>query len=224
MVSCSRCFRSVNPFDQIVEPNCSRMNVFRFLHSSSNANVRKWSSSKVALRAILLTFLSVHLTYSHVAVFYEILQSRRTCSIENNIYSIFLGIWHLISYGTGAPLLMLTLSLLTIRRVHRRPIVPKALATNRLNHHSSKDRSLLRMVLVQCLVIGFTTSVYAAGQWYTTLTASQVKSNVQLARDNLLSNFVGSLSLFGHSTTFFVFTLTSQLFRRQLICRRHDEL
>jgi hypothetical protein len=76
------------------------------------------------------------------------------------------------------------------------------------------------MVLVQCLIVGSTTTAYAAGQWYSTLTSNQVKDSLQLAKDNLLSNLVGAISTMGHSTTFFVFTLTSQMFRQQLTCQR----
>jgi hypothetical protein len=75
------------------------------------------------------------------------------------------------------------------------------------------------MVLVQCLVVGFTTTIYAVVQWYITLTANQVKSNLQLARENLVTHLVGSNSAIGHSTTFLVFTLTSKLFRQQLFDR-----
>jgi hypothetical protein len=188
----------------------------RFLHSSSNVSLRGWSSYRVASRVIPLTYPLVHLAYSHVPVFYEILLPRRTCSLENGIYNIFLGIWHLITYGTGPPLLMLIFSLLTIRHVRHRRVIP---VTNQLNTgdgNSARDRHLFRMVFVQCLVVGLTTSSYAMSQWYMTLTAYEVKTNLQLARDNLLANLVGSISTAGHSTTFFVFTLTSKMFREQL--------
>ncbi|CAF4199762.1 unnamed protein product, partial [Rotaria sordida] len=42
----------------------------RFLHSSSNVNLRQLSSFKVASRTILLTFILINIVYSHVLVFY----------------------------------------------------------------------------------------------------------------------------------------------------------
>ncbi|CAF0839170.1 unnamed protein product [Adineta steineri] len=196
----------------------------RFLHSSSNVNFRGWSSYKVASRVIPLTFLLAHLAYLHVAVFYEILLPRRTCSILSSSYAMFLGIWHLLTYGTGAPLLMLFFSLLTIQHIRHRQIVPVNSQINEAIRKSNKDRSLVRMALFQCLIVGLTTTAYAAFQWYSTLTSNQVKSNLQLTKDNLAANIVGSISAAGHSTTFFIFTLTSRMFRKQLLCHHRQEI
>ena len=80
------------------------------------------------------------------------------------------------------------------------------------------------MALAQCLIVGLTTTAYAADQLYTTLTANQVKSSLQLAKDNLLANLVGSISGLGNSTTFLVFTITSKLFRQQLFRRRELDM
>ncbi|CAF0815611.1 unnamed protein product [Adineta ricciae] len=193
----------------------------RFLHSSSNANVRRWSSYKVARLVIPLTFLVVQLAYAHVLVFYEILTSpQRTCSIGNKAYNIFLGIWHVITYGTGPALLMLIFSLLTIRHVRQRRVIPTASHSIEENQRSSGDNHLLRMALAQCGFIAIATTIYAVGQWYTTLTAEQSKSSLQVAIDNLFYFWTGTISGFGHATTFFIFTLSSKFFREQLFCRR----
>ncbi|UJR11481.1 hypothetical protein I4U23_015660 [Adineta vaga] len=203
----------------LVLPCCDR-----FLHSSSNANVRGWSSYKVAFRAIPLTFVFVHLAYLHVPFFYEILLPRRTCAVGNNVYGIFLGIWHLITYGTGPPLLMLAFSLLTIRHIRKRRVKPTTNQASQANQSSRNDRNLLRMVFIQCLVVGSTTTAYAIMQLYTTLTVNQSKTSLQLARDGLFGALVGVISATGHNATFFVFTLTSKMFREQLFsqCRRRN--
>jgi len=178
----------------------------------------------VASRAIVLTFILVNLAYVHVAIFYEIILPRRSCSVENSSYAIFLGIWHLFTYGTGPPLLMLVFSLLTIRHVRHRRIIPVINQINQTSRNSSTDRNLIRMVLFQCLVVGLTTSSYAGLQWYTSLTSNQVKNSLQVAKDNLSANLVGSISAAGHSATFFVYTLASKMFRQQLFCRHQERL
>ena len=191
-----------------------------FLHSSSSATVRGWSSFKIASRVIPLTFLLGHLAYAHVPIFHDIRLPRQTCGIENNSYGIFLGIWHLLTYGTGPPLLMLIFSLLTIQHIHHRRIVPVLNQPRQEGRNSNKDRNFIRMVFVQCAFVGLGTTAYAIGQWYTTLTSNQVRDNLQIAKDNLFFHLVGSISAAGHSTTFFLFTLVSPMFRQQLICRR----
>ena len=76
------------------------------------------------------------------------------------------------------------------------------------------------MISFQCLLVGLTTTAYAVGQWYTTVTSNQARNNLQLAKDNLFFHLVGSISAAGHNATFFIFTLTSQTYRRQFI-RQH---
>ncbi|CAF3945782.1 unnamed protein product [Rotaria sordida] len=193
----------------------------RFLHSSSNVNLRQLSSFKVASRTILLTFILINIVYSHVLVFYKI-NLTSSCTSESSFYGTFLGIWHLLAYGIGPPLLMFLFSILTLQHVHRRRIMPVTIQSNRANRDANKDRHLLRMVFIQCLFVGLTTTAYACIQLYTSLTAYQIKDRLQLTKDNLFIIIFGSISATGHSTTFFVFVLTSKFFRQQLF-RRHQE-
>ncbi|UJR16773.1 hypothetical protein I4U23_003673 [Adineta vaga] len=193
----------------------------RFLHSSSNINMRRWSSYKVAYRVIPITFILVHLAYFHVLIFYDILLPQRSCSIENVAYNIFLGIWHLVTYGSGPPLLMLLFSIFTIRHIRHRAVMPITIRNSSSQGHrrSNKSRNLIRMTFVQCLVVGSTITVYAISQWYISLTSHQTKTNLQIARENLFFVLSGIIAGVGHNITFFIFTLTSRLFREQLFCR-----
>ncbi|UJR08889.1 hypothetical protein I4U23_013144 [Adineta vaga] len=100
--------------------------VDRFLHSSTQANIRKLSSFRIARCSIPLTIILIHAAYSHIPVFYGIVLPRRSCTVDNSSYGFFLGIWHLVMYGLGPPLLMLTFSLLTIQHISRRKILPIA--------------------------------------------------------------------------------------------------
>lgn len=191
----------------------------RFLHSSPDGNVRKWSSFRIAIRVIPITSVLVHAAYAHVLAYYQIIPTRRTCSVTDSSYAYFIGIWHLVMYGTSPPLLMLIFSLLTIRHVHSRRIMPTANVTNAHHSGSPKEKNLVRMALFQCLLVGSTTILYAILQFYITFTTNDVKVPLRTAIENVITNFIGAISAAGHSVTFFIFTLASQMFRQHLKCR-----
>lgn len=139
----------------------------------------------------IITCCIILLSYVHVFIFYEILLPRRICSTGNNVYNIFLGMWHLMAYGTVPPLLMLVFSLLTVRHVHQRQIMRIANVSNQIAHSTSKDRHLLRVVLAQCLL-------FAIAQWYITFTTNQTKSSLQ---QHEKAYFIIQLNVFQVSVT-----------------------
>jgi hypothetical protein len=164
------------------------------------------------------------MAYLHVAIFYQIQSTPPVCTSENGFYEIFIGIWHLIAYGIGPSLLMFIFSLPTIQHARHRRVMPVTTRLNQTNKNSNKDRHLLRMLFAQCLFISSTTMAYAIGQLYTSLTSSQSEDSLRLAINNLIIVLVGNISATGHSTTFFVFTLASKMFRQQLLCQRRQRV
>jgi hypothetical protein len=169
------------------------------------------------------TFLLLHVTYSHVLIFYKI-NSKSSCTSESNLYGTCIGVWHLLVYGIGPPVLMFLFSLITVQRVRHRRIMPVTTQSNEVNRNTNKDTNLLRMVFVQSIFVGFITTLYAATQLYTQATSNSVKDNLQLAKENLVTAFFGTFSVIGHSATFFVFTLASKMFRQELLCRRQERM
>jgi len=172
---------------------------------------------------IPLTFLLLHVTYSHVLIFYTI-TSKSSCTSQSNLYGTCLGVWHLLVYGIGPPVLMLLFSLTTVQRVRHRAIMPVITQPNQVNRNTIKDAHLLRMVFLQSIFVGFITTLYAATQLYTQATSNNVKDNLQIAKENLITGIFGSLSVTSLSATFFVFTLASKMFRQELLCRRQERI
>jgi hypothetical protein len=182
------------------------------------------SSFKVAFRAIPIMILLVLVAYTHVPIFYKINNVPPICAGQSGVYRIFLGIWHIVAYGSGPPFCMFLFSFFTIRRIRqRRIVVPTStpLDQDGRNSIANKDKNLLRMALVQCLSIGLTTSSFSISQLYVSLTANQVTDNFQIAKENLILVLGGLISTFGHSATFYLYTITSKMFRQHLFCRRH---
>ncbi len=154
----------------------------------------------------------------HVPIFYTINNTQPICAGLPGFYRIFLGFWHVVAYGSGPPFLMFIFSFLTIRHAKHRRILPSTIQ-DRTN--STKDRDLLLMALVQCLCIGLTTSLFSFTQLYISLTTNQVTDSLQVAKNNLIGVLGGVISTGGHSATFYLYTITSKMFRQHLICRRN---
>jgi hypothetical protein len=76
------------------------------------------------------------------------------------------------------------------------------------------NRQSLRMLLVQCVVIIITGAHFSIGWLYVSLTSNQ--NIIQVAKNNLLTDVVGYLSVTGSCISFYLFNLSSSLFRRQL--------
>lgn len=180
------------------------------------------SSFKVACRAIPGLFFLIHLGYIHVLVYYNI-NTSLSCTSEPGIYAIFLGVWHLFGYGIFPPFLMLLFSLLTIYHIRTRRVTPTGSFINHMTRDSIKDRYLVRMTFIQCLFVGLTTTTYAITQLYISIISNQVQNRLQRTRNELVILFFGSISIVGHSTTFFVYILTSKLFRQQLFCKNRTK-
>jgi hypothetical protein len=199
------------------------MLITRFLYSSANDNLRKLSSFKTAYRANPVTFVLVHVTYLHILIRYTITPNL-FCQSQSTPYGAVLGIGHVFAYGIGPPSLMLLFFLLTIRNVRRQRIRPSIPYSNQTTENSRKDKHLVPMAFVQCLLVGLTTTSYAATQLYITSISNQVKSRLQIAVDTLFTLIFGSISAIGHSTTFFVFTLSSKMFCQHLMCKHQERM
>ncbi|CAF1270718.1 unnamed protein product [Adineta ricciae] len=75
--------------------------------------------------------------------------------------------------------------------------------------------------IAQCLLFGSITTLYASSQWYITLTPKQTRDSLQAAKETLFYTTTGYIGAAGFASTFFLFTLTSPLFRKHLF-HRHN--
>ena len=72
------------------------------------------------------------------------------------------------------------------------------------------------MVFFQSLIFGLTTTAYSIVNLYVSVMASTATNTYQTAVYNLLSNVFAYIALTGPCMSFYLFTLSSKLFRRQL--------
>ena len=185
----------------------------RKMSSSRNAHRRAFSRLLISRWVIAVAIILVLLFYSHVLIFYEI-DSNNKCNPRAGFYRLFNDIFYLVGYSITPPALMLILSLWTIQdtRRFRRVGFQTNQRTIILNR---RDQSLMLMVFLEVIFIILTTLPHAIQKLYTTLTNDIPKDNLTKASDNLFIIIVRSISFCSHSCTFYILTLSGQMFRNE---------
>jgi len=111
---------------------------------------------------------------------------------------------------------MLIFGLLIVRHLRqaRKRIAPQ----NPLQRSQKKtDRQLIQMLLMQSFVLGSTTTALSIGTLYISITNNLiVKNALEKAEDNYTTNVLNYIAIIGPCMSFYIFTLSSQLFRHEL--------
>ena len=200
----------------------------RFLRSSWSVTVRAWSNCRVASGAILCIILVVGLTYIYVPIQYQLKQTARRCPANQNNPPAFNGIWNLIVFSLGPSIVMLIFGLLTVQHVR---VIIRRVAPQNMNSEAqlrvsfpppsqrqkTKDRHLTRMMIIQCVYFSLLSAPVSVYWLYISFKSDVVSDPLQTAKDDLFSNVAGYLSITCACTSFYLFTVSSRIFRRELI-------
>jgi hypothetical protein len=162
------------------------------------------------------------LGYSHLFIYATIIyipgSQQYSCNSQPGVYSTFFALWNLVVFSFGPPILMFIFGLLILRHIHqRRQSRGQSISTNQNQSLRNTNKHALRMLLVQCLVFIVTGAPFSISWLYVLLTASQNSNILHVAKDNLLTDVVGYLSVTGSCISFYLFTSSSSLFRRELL-------
>jgi len=198
----------------------------RYLSSSTSVGKRAWSCVRVAVRMISLTIVLNLVAYIHVPIYFTIniivVTQKSICYPTGppGSYRIFLSFFNLIYFGLFPSIFMFVFGLLTLRNVERSKrlvVVPSTDLLNRINKTNRQiNRHMLRMLFIQVFVYCLTGLSYSIASIYTSITVNQSTNVVQLAQYNLITAVVGMLSNSGPCLTFYFFTLSSRLFRKEI--------
>ena len=121
---------------------------------------------------------------------------------------------------------MLVFGSLTIRHVQQsvRKTAPMNIQSGSVRspqgqskQRKTTDRQLIQMMLVQCIYYSLMATPISVFWIYNSLRINVVSNALQNAKDTLFSNTTGIISLTGACTSFYCFTLSSQLFRHELM-------
>jgi hypothetical protein len=192
----------------------------RFLSTSAHANLRSWSSLRLAKRIIPIASIIAFL-FPYTQVFYCYTTYQKTfCTNVNNICKLSNDITLLVLNSGFPPILMVILSILTIRNVK---------SLHRINLHQRRDVALTRILLIQVIILVLFAVPITSQKIYGAATMFNTKSSLTTAVDSLFNQITTELSYINSSTAFYIYSLTSKKFRKEvsqilaplLFCQRH---
>lgn len=186
----------------------------RFASSSSSVRVRSFSRVPVARRMLVfISSLVVGVYFQMLFCFDGSLQAAN-CYPSSPFCRSFNDFNLLVTFSLLPPIGMLILGWLTIGHV-------------RATHEHRKDRQLTRMLFIQVICVTIFSLPISVQKIYSEMTLNEAKSSEHLLIENFFGTFVVLLALVNTSTSFYLFTLTGKVFRRELksllfVSRRHD--
>ncbi len=180
----------------------------------------------MANRLIPIVILLNFIAFIHVPFFLRIdiipATQKPTCYslAPPGTYRIVLSFFNLIYFGLSPSFCMLFFGVLTVRNIERSKRIATRPSTNLENAASQNirktNRQMLRMLFVQVLVYCVTGTAFSVGMIVTSINPSQTKDVFQLAQANMITAVVGMLSNSGPCLSFYLFTLSSGMFRKEL--------
>jgi hypothetical protein len=148
---------------------------------------------------------------------YTIFLPQRICAAISSTYEAFYALWNLIFWSWIPTMCMLICGLLIIRHIRQGKL--RIRPQNYCQQNQRKNnRQLIQMLLIQSFVLGSTTTAFAIGSLYISITNNlKVKNDLETAQDTYLTNVLNSIANIGPCLSFYLFTLSSQLFRSELM-------
>ncbi|CAF1526417.1 unnamed protein product, partial [Rotaria sordida] len=135
-------------------------------------------------------------------------------------YRIVLSYFNLIFLGLSPSFCMLIFGVLTLRNIDQSKrlfVISSNNLSNTNNENMRKtSKHILRMLLVQVLVYSVTGLTFSVALIITAIQANRPKTVFQVAQENMINAVVGMLSTLGPCLSFYLFTLSSSLFRKEL--------
>jgi len=110
---------------------------------------------------------------------------------------------------------MLLFGSLTLNNIHRqRQVLPMIDTNNLANSHTNNQ--LLSMLITQILFIIILTLPYSINILYASFTTNVSKSTLRIAQENLATQTVNTMAYFAHTSSFYLYTLTATVFRKEV--------
>ena len=196
----------------------------RFLCSSSSATLRQLSNIRICYRIIPLTIFFISLTFIHMLIYFTITPTDQQCVGASSTYQKLNSFCNLIMWSWTPSFGMFIFTILTLRNVRqgKRRLAPQQNnETVPRQNRWSNERQLIQMTIGQCLALGLPTTAYSIGSLYIASKADLQKNALEEANETLLLTVLACISLLGPCLSFYLFTLSSQLFRRELLRLLH---
>ncbi len=195
----------------------------RYCSSSRSATRRSWCNKKVAKRLIIGAIILALVLYSHMAIFFQLNPSGTGCSAQPGAYNTFYRIFYLMIYCMLPFVCMGLFSILTLKNIRQqaRRIRPALVTEN--DSLRRIDRQMVRMLFSQVLTQLLCILPFSI------LNLASLFINTTTTIYNFFSQILILPVYVSYTTSFYVFTLSSRVYRQELMKiirfgkRRQDE-
>ena len=180
----------------------------RYASSCSTVRMRSFSKVKIARRVVILLSFIVILIYFQMIFCFNGNVQGPNCYPSTSFCNTYNDFNLLLTYSLFPPILMLILGWMTIRNVRTGQHIRK--------EANVKDRQLTTMLVIQVVCVTILSMPISIQKIYSEMTLNQIKSTEAKLIENFFATFVVLLALMNASTSFYLFTLTGKVFRKEL--------
>jgi hypothetical protein len=191
----------------------------QYLITSRTARFRNLINRRRAgFISVVVLFYSIGVMVPSLVFYTHVVNSvnATTCAIQNPVFATFSAYLAIIIYSLIPIFVLSIFSLLTWLNFR-----------SNLVRQQGLERSLTRMLLIQMMMILFTSIPSAINQMYFFYTRTTPKSSLRIAAEGVLSSVIVLLGFSTHCLSFYVYILTSKAFRqniRSLFVRRQRRI
>lgn len=187
----------------------------RYLHTSNNISRQEMLNIRVTYRIIIITTIVCLCLSIHVSIWSDI--SGNICTITSVPVVIYNNIYVFIVSGLIPIPIMLICALLIQRNLANKRKNVERMRNIRGREHQQKDRQVLLMLSVQILVYLISNLPWLGIMSYLVFTYNQIKSPYQNTIESLIRYFFYFLAYTYPVVSFYMYTLSSRTFRRELM-------
>ncbi|CAF2106199.1 unnamed protein product [Rotaria magnacalcarata] len=180
----------------------------RYLSTSKSARIRSFSQIKVAHQMTCVPIILYSLTGSHQFFYFNL---RPACLPAPGTYAFFLSIYSIIWTNLIPQIAMFIFGLITyfnVRKSRQRVVHPN------IQYRNRTDSQMIKMTLVQILFSFILVNLRTIYYSYTVLTTNMKKDDYRQAMETLILQISSFIFYLNFSKSFFVNTLSSNLFRK----------
>ena len=179
----------------------------RYASSSFHVHIRSFSQVKVAQRVTMFISLIVSLIWSQMFLCFQGNTTGVNCNPSTSFCHTFNDFVLLLFYSILPPFSMFLFGLLTIRNLHQRRI-------HRMIN--KKERQLTMMLITQVVCVTILSLPISIQKIYAEFVTGQFKTKERMEMEQFFATVVVLIAFINTSVSFYLFTLTSEVFRKEL--------
>ncbi len=157
-----------------------------------------------------------------ILIFYTINPQPRTCLGQPYVFQQVNAFLNLIIWSVIPSSAMFVFCYLTIRHTQQSTrTIAVSTEQNTTNQRRKRtkyiDRQLIQVAVIQSILFGSTSACGAIAGLYSFVSSNAEKNPLEIAKENFLTNVLAFIGLLAPCVSFYLCTLSSQLFRRELL-------